>query len=135
MLENGSFVRICKSRVTKASSAAMHSLDSVVAVTYKHESQWRFIDGILRGQSMQFLLDWANIISLIRLDVAKQFRISYTPVRKRVTSANEVHIKTIGIAYEQVELDGQRVPINLYIAALLIDHAILGANEIAQFST
>ena len=82
----GHFARICKSRVKKASSAAMDPLVSVAAVTDKHESQWRFIDGILRGQSLQFLLDSGSDISLIRLDVAKQFRIPYTPVRKRATS-------------------------------------------------
>ena len=104
-------------------------------MTDKHESQRRFIDGILRGRSLQFLLDSGSDIFLIRLDVAKQFRISYTPIRKRATSANGAHIKIIGIAHEQVELGGQRVPITLYIAALLSDRAILGANELAQFST
>ena len=113
----------------------MEPLDSVAAVTDKHESQWRFIDGILRGRSLQFLLDSGSDISLIRLDVAKQFRISYTPVRKRATSANVAHIKIIGIAHEQVELGGQRVPITLYVAALLSDRAILGANELAKFPT
>ena len=43
----GHFARICKSCDSKASSAAMDPLDSVAAVTDKHESQWRFIDGIL----------------------------------------------------------------------------------------
>ena len=99
------------------SSAATDPLDSVAAVTDKHESQWRFIDEILRGQSLQFLLNSASNISLIRLDVAKQFRIPHTPVRKRATSANRAHIKIIGIAHEQVELGGQRVPITLYVAA------------------
>ena len=84
---------------------------------------------------MQFLLNSGSDISLIRLDVAKQFCISYTPVRIRATSANGAHIKIIGIAHEQVELGGQRVPITLYVAALLSDRAILGANELAQFST
>ena len=119
MWENGSFARICKSRDSKASSAATDPLDSVAAVTDKHESQRRFIDGILRGWSLQFPLDSGSDISLILLDVAKQFRISYTPVRKRATSANGAHIKVIGIAHEQVELGGQRVPITLYVAALM----------------
>ena len=78
--EMGHFARICKSRVSKASSAATDPLDSVAAVTDKHEFQRRFIDGILRGRSLQFLHDSGSDISLIRLDVAKQFRISYTPV-------------------------------------------------------
>ena len=78
--EMGHFARICKSRDSKASSAATEPLDSVAAVTDKHESQRRFIDGILRGRSLQFLLDSGSDISLIRLDVAKQFLISYTPV-------------------------------------------------------
>ena len=43
----GHFARICKSRVTKASSAATDPLDSIAAVTDKHESQQRFIDWIL----------------------------------------------------------------------------------------
>ena len=64
------------------STAATEPLDSVAAVTDKHESQRRFIDGILRGRSLQFLLDSGSDISLIFLDVAKQFRIPYTPVRK-----------------------------------------------------
>ena len=129
----GHFARICKSRDAKASSAATDLLDSVAAVTDKHESQRRFINRILRGRSLQFLLDSGSDISLICLDVAKQFCISYTPVRKRVTSANGAQIKIIGIAHEQVELGGQRVPITLYVAALLSDRAILGANEPAQF--
>ncbi len=99
------------------SSAAMDPLDSVAAVPDKHESQRRFIDEILRGQSLQFLLKSGSDISLIHFDVAKQFRIPYAPVRKRVTSANGAHIKIIGIAHEQVELGGQRVPITLYVAA------------------
>ena len=115
----GHFARICKSRVTKASSVATGCLDSVAAVTDKHESQRRFNDVILQGRSLQFLLDSASDISLIRLDVAKQFRISYTSVRKRATSANGAHIKIIGIAHDQVELGGQRVPITLYVAALM----------------
>ena len=89
----GHFARICKSRVTKESSAATDPLDSVAALTDKHESQRRFIDVILRGQSLQFLLDSGSDISLIRLDVAKQFCISYTPVRKRATSRSHQNYK------------------------------------------
>ena len=116
--KKGHFVRICKSRDSKVSSAATEPLDSVAAVTDKHESQQRFLDMIQRGRSLQFLLDSGSDISQIRLDVSKQFRISYTPVWKRATSANGAHIKIIGMAHEQVELGGQRVPITLYVAAL-----------------
>ena len=100
----GHFARICKSRVTKESSAATDPLDSVAALTDKHESQRRFIDVILRGQSLQFLLDSGSDISLIRLDVAKQFsHIIHTCSKTSYISA---HIKIIRIAYEQVELGG-----------------------------
>ena len=55
--------RICKSRDSKVSSAATDPLDSVAVVTDKHESQRRFIDGILRGRSLQFLLESGSDIS------------------------------------------------------------------------
>ena len=50
-------------------------------------------------------------------------------------SYNGANIKIIGIAHEQVELGDQRPPITLYVAGLLSDRAIIGANDLAQFST
>ena len=96
--------RVYRSGAINTSFIAANSL--VSAVHYERQSQRWFIDGFVRGHCLPFLLDSGSDISIICLDTVKQLRIPYKPVQKQATSANVAHVKIVGMAHEQMELNG-----------------------------
>ena len=49
-----------------------------------------------------------------------QLSVPYKPVQKWATSANGAHVKIMGMAHEQVELNGQKIPLKLFVAPQLV---------------
>jgi hypothetical protein len=102
------FARVCRSAAMNTSSAVTDSAvvdsdSSISVVKHGQHSQRRFVNGLLRGHSIPFLLDSGSDISLIRLDLAKQLHLSYKPIRRQAVSANGDLVKIIGVTQERVQ--------------------------------